>query len=1189
MKPWVHARSDASRFSLLRGVVATVLALAAAGAQAALTSVADAPLFTSSGSAVKPNLMFILDDSGSMDWKYLPDDVGKFGSSQYGLYAAQCNGLAYNPARKYQVPVDANGVPQSPGDVTALWRPSAHATNPNSLASPTTLTTVASAGLKMVVSSGSGSKASYSSGDAVVFYSIGDDANYMLATVSSYDSKTRALSATVTSVVGMTGTVLSSPLVGSGAPPFYYTYSGSQPAMGYSYTATSVITTSTFYKECSSKVGSNPGAGVFTKVIVSSAMPDAQNYANWQTYYDTRMEMVKTAISLVFSPLDDRYRVGLTTISKTSGVTLDIDTFGATQKSLFYSALSHSAPSGSTPLRGALSNVGRYFANKMPGQVADPVQYSCQKNFAILSTDGYWNTGMETSTYGPLDLFGQPVGQQDAAPTPRPMQDGPGTSASSNSLADVAMYYYDTDLRTPALGNCTGALGTSVCPAAGATVTSIRNMTTFTMGLGVSGTLAYAPDYLTQTSGDYLNLIQGTRNWPAPTGGATNVDDLWHAAVNGRGRYFSARDPEEVIQGLNTALLEINKETGAGSAAATSTLEPVAGNNAVYVAKFTSGFWTGNLLSYSIDPASGKISSTDAWSGGAAGALDARLAAAKSPRRLYFQQAGALTAFNYANLQAAGLNGYFDGFCNMLGAGGSARPDQCFTLSSTDLAAANSGANLVAWLAGSHFGYYRERASALGDIVDAAPIFVGPPGFKYADAGYASFVSAQAQRAGAVYVGANDGMLHAFDAATGSENWAFFPSAVLPRLYKLADQSYPRNHAYYVDGPLRMGDILADGVWKTILVGGLGGGGRSYFALDITDPQSPKLLWEFSHPNLGLSFGNPVITKRRDGTWVVVFASGYNNTEGDGNGHLFVLDANTGAQLIDAVPTYTAGTMPAGSVGTPSGLAKINAWVSSEVDNTATAFYGGDLLGNLWRFDIDQFTQPYGQAMRLASLQAGGLPQPITTKPMLAEMTYMGQPYQVVYVATGQYLGTPDLATTGQQSIYAIKDSLASSGLGDVRAGNTLVQQKFSDAAVQGGGAIRLATSNPVDWSSKNGWYVDFLSSGERTNVDLALTLNVLSVVSNVPSTDACDAGGKSWLYHLDIGTGTAPANAPDRAAGLYLGDVMSVGQTVVQLPSNGQTVTITTESNGSLLTTSLPPPPVTGAVRRTSWRELVD
>ena len=240
----------------------------------------------------------------------------------------------------------------------------------------------------------------------------------------------------------------------------------------------------------------------------------------------------------------------------------------------------------------------------------------------------------------------------------------------------------------------------------------------------------------------------------------------------------------------------------------------------------------------------------------------------------------------------------------------------------------------------------------------------------------------------------------------------------------------PSSHQFLVDGTPVVGDIFDGTDWKTILVGGLNGGGKGYYALDISDPSSPKTLWEFSSDvNLGLSYGNPIITKRADGTWVVVVTSGYNNTAGDGLGHLYVLNANTGSVLLNLATT-------AGSSVNPSGLAKINAWVDTTTDNKAMRFYGGDLLGNLWRFDIDNRIAPSGnEATLLANFTVGTTPQPITSIPKTLTVSSGASTYPVVVLGTGQYLGTSDITTTDQQSIYAIKDTLAATGWGNIRAG----------------------------------------------------------------------------------------------------------------------------------------------------------
>ncbi len=952
-------------------------------------------------------------------------------------------------------------------------------------------------------------------------------------------------------------------------------------------------------------------------MAVGSSSSESQNYANWWTYYRTRMNMMTTSMTLAFKSVDSRYRVGYSTISTFSAAEgtnfLSIRDFDATQKQKFYARLAAASPGGNTPLRGALSKAGQYFAKKANGQIAadDPMQYSCQRNFTILSTDGYWNTGLERTTapkYGPYQLDNNTlVAQQDGGATLRPMFDGGSVSStttekwdrkvvtvtrtdtpksnvttvvtsttvqkpasstagqsqtisvlvpefspsslsrngttitvttsaahglqcgdvidvaggdgksnsnryladnatvtvisatqftyqvttaptsgaggtytispggidcasgksvqrqqtfvrdtvtvtttnvsdittvnstssftttetdttpltrtvktvngvvisdtttsgavssgsqnssttvttdppivehklntppttqtttttdwvlvttgtagatcsaspaatttksglasttttqttprttntpstingtpvvttisstttdgtkttstpapvtsggSQNTLADIAMYYYQTDLRDTSLGNCTGALGSDVCNnnvpgGKGDAAHSFgdnatwQHMTTFTLGLGASGMLKYDAAYQSQLSGDFFDITNSSKNWPTPQetdngGGPQNIDDLWHAAVDGRGQYFSAGNPSSLAVSLNSALDKIKSVTGAASAASTSSLQPVQGDNDIYVAQFTTQKWVGDVLAFTIDPNDGSISTAPTWS--AKTRLDLL---APASRVIYYADpkgAAPLHLFTFTNLTTDGYSSLFNNFCsdsNKRGADGGTAPAQCANLNTANLALANSGTNLVNYLRGDQTqGYYRQRDNLLGDIINASPLFVGKPAFKYSENNYQTFAASNAGRQAVVLAAANDGMLHAFKRTTGDELWAFIPSFVMGNLYKLADTGYSNNHSYFVDGSPILGDIYTGTAWKTIVVGGLNDGGRGYYALDVTDPAAPKLLWEYKNDNLGLSYGNPIITKRKDGTWVVVIGSGYNN------------------------------------------------------------------------------------------------------------------------------------------------------------------------------------------------------------------------------------------------------------------------------------------------------------------------
>ncbi|WP_083953554.1 pilus assembly protein [Thauera butanivorans] len=853
---------------------------------------------------------------------------------------------------------------------------------------------------------------------------------------------------------------------------------------------------------------------------------ELKNFQNWFAWYRTRMQVMKTSVSRAFVSINDNYRVGFYSINSPGTHYLKVNDFsgGASgHKSAWYTKLFNVNASGTTPLRPTLADVGRIFAGKLRD---DPMQYSCQQNFALLTTDGYWNESKTTIGENPdiKKIDGTPMSNQDGSGTARPMYEGP--SASASSLADVAKYYYDTDLRTPALDNCTGSKGLEVCQNNVFTSASDNNskqhMTTFTLGLGVNGTLNYQPDYKTAPSGDFHDIRTGLKNWPVPSNNhPTGIDDLWHAAVNGRGTYFSAGDPQQLSDGLAGALQEIQAKTGAGAAAAASTLNPVEGDNYFYVASYVSVKWTGNLEKREIDLNTGAASTIAVAcaenvfavdnSLQCTGTMRSMVSATSDSRNIYMKgSSGSLVSFDYDNMTAT-QQAYF-GTSVVSGLGQ-------WSLLSTEQKANAVDANLVNYLRGQtayEGSIFRERETVLGDLIESAPFYIAKPYFNYHDKGYAEFKTSLADRAGTVYVGGNDGMLHAFDAADLTERWAYVPSMVMQNMWRLADKNYATRHRYFVNASPVVYDICsancdieASAVWRSILISGLNGGGKGYFALDVTDPASPSLMWEFTHNDLGYSFGNPVVTKLENGTWVVIFASGYNNS---GEGKLFVLNAATGA-VIRIIGTGV------GSAGAASGLAKIKAWADDlNHDNTAGYTYGGDLLGNVWRFDINHGASAENP-LRLAQLYAddeGTKPQPITTAPELGEIGHV----RMVYVATGKYLEFADVNVDNAitQSVYAIKDDDVTSTLDNPRT--VLVEQILTESE---DGTERSSTApSAVNLSTDRGWYVDLPTAGELAHVDPQLVRGLLLVPSTVPAVSACEPGGYSWMNAFNYKTGIA-------------------------------------------------------------------
>ena len=1348
-------------FGLAAGLALPLPALAAS------VALATAPLSTTSTVTIRPNLLLVLDNSGSMDWDHMPDDSSDGGSAVtfsygfYGLRSYQCNMVYYDPAYTYSPPVHADGTSYSNASFTGAWTDG------------------------------------YNTGAGTVNLSTSFKASQSLN--------------------GDTG----------GQPAYYYKYSGAQTtALQKNYNST----TNTFYSECHDSTGANYTAapatgvgGVFTKVAVTStsgpgSTDERTNFANWYSYYRSRLLMMKTATGRAFNNIDDKYRVGLMKISSSSTPTVYVDTFWdnsdttlgpvSTQRTTWYNALYNTSTSGSTPLRTALSDAGRYFAHKLSG--ADPMQYSCQQNFALMSTDGYWNAGNGYQLDGST-----PVGNQDGT-AGRPMYDGaqsgttvtttytrnsystsssglgndaicpkvsgvrgkrlisqpqiqscsvtagvstctawssngsqvyvspytsststcaqnlstpnPSTSnpvvsgtpvttagsvgGSSDSLSDVAMYYYQTDLRTPTLNNCTGApvppaaTGNTLCstpanpsdpdPYNNVYTSSTDNnvqqhMNTFTLGLGASGWMTYSSSYLNDTSGDYVAVKLGSTansaasppicswqadgtvcNWSLPgmsgsNGLIANVDDLWHAAVDGRGAYFSATNPATLSAGLSNALTSINAKRGSSAAAATSTLNPVAGNNFSYVASYTTNKWTGNLESRGINVDTGVISQNATWCvenvaaqscaapgtvvaettgsttiyncvtpnsvicpGGVMSGTDCKVPVATSctgtmnalvsdtsdSRTIYTAPAGSLTPLTGQNLVpfdssyvTANPTNFAAAHINTL--------SQWVTLTAAQQTAA-AGTNLINFLRGQH-GHefnrstvaavdqlYRTRDAVLGDALESQPAYISNPVFSYPYPGYSAYVTAQANRAGTVYMGTNDGMMHAFAADTGVERWTYVPSMVIPNMWKLADISYATMHANFVNGSPITSDIYCPGncggvhdavpgasaSWRTILVAGLNGGGRGYYALDITDPVTPILLWEFTPATdsaLGYSYGQPIITRKADGTWVVLVTSGYDNgtlssnplvnnsPTGDGIGYLYVLDATAGT-IISKISTGV------GSAATPSGLAKIAAWNDAPGGNQAGYVYGGDLLGNVWRFDINSTATAAvgkGSVMQFATLfsnAAGTLPQPVTTTPVLGSTTSGAR---IIFVGTGKYLESADRSTTQTQTQYAIVDNNATTTLVNPRT--SLIQQTLTTT-----GATRTVSNNAVNLSTDRGWYVDFPVSGERVNIDSKLVQGTLLVPTIVPSGTDCSPAGYGWLNYFSFLTGGAVDTTTNLASVKYDSAIVGINVIYVQ---NAPLVEVVTSNNPTpTLDNSVPfvPTSPTFQGKRMMWRELL-
>jgi Tfp pilus tip-associated adhesin PilY1 len=939
-----------------------------------------------------------------------------------------------------------------------------------------------------------------------------------------------------------------------------------------------------------------------------------------------------------------------------------------------------------------------------------------------------------------------------------------------NTLADVAEYYYTTDLRTPTLNNCSSGSTTNpggiLCstpslgapdpynnvPASGNDTASWQHMSTFTLGLGARGRMIFDPAYPQETSTsavhDYydINLStaapptvcswqtvgSGTCTWPIPnaSGGPENIDDLWHAAIDGRGTYFSATDPTTLSTGLVNALATVRARTASAASAAISNPNVSSGDNFLFASTYTTLEWTGELVEEQInlltgqplttvDPVTGQTVPVIDWS--AQTELDAENWASRPIYTFDATNASGnnlkpftwtkLTATEQAYFTSPAINALSQlctGAANCLpvwqasysyNVGDEYRdisttPPTWYhvntaytsgaTFGATDTTNASvvegaSGSNLVNFLAGDRSNeegtvndptkYFRHRTHVLGDIVDSEAVYVGKPLLNFSDPGYSTYATLRQSRQPMIFVAANDGMLHAFYTASdnmdsngyvvssggtavtaGAEAWSFIPSIEMQNLYKLADKNYANQHQYFTDGTPVVTDICisnctnsASAVWKTILVAGMNGGGRGYYALDITNPGAPKALWEFTDvadpmvspsintvdSNMGYSYGNPTIAKTGLGNWVVMFSSGYNNVSpGDGQGHLYVLNAYTGTLDTNVNPT---GPVPGvldtgvGSTTTPSGLARISAEVvDPQTDLTTVAVYGGDLLGNLWRFDVNgdvgASTSGYDAQLLATLLGPNGVAEPITVRP---EVGIVGTSSTMVYVGTGRYLGSSDLNATDQlapnyQNVYGIYDPLTTPSGGpstaiysDPRNDPTFVGQQLSlttcpsgapTTVCAAGSQILTSTTNTANIPTNHGWYVDFPTdaslSGLRDNTDPLLAVGTLAVNLNLPSGSSCSIGGSSYGLSIDYSNGGPVSSATFtvtdslgftttyNVTGIYYGNALATHPILMTLP-NGVTKLGTTLGDNTFKATDLQQGVGAGGSQRVSWRIL--
>lgn len=595
--------------------------------------------------------------------------------------------------------------------------------------------------------------------------------------------------------------------------------------------------------------------------------------------------------------------------------------------------------------------------------------------------------------------------------------------------------------------------------------------------------------------------------------------------------YYDVRNPANLYTAMGNIFDAASQPDAAASSVATNTAN-LKINNYIYQAKFQPGNWSGQLVSIKLDTSSGSAVLTEKWD--ASPKLDAMTTAS---RVILTKGATDGVSFEWANLtsgtpssQQTLLNADYLGISDGLG---SQRLDYL----------RGSAAN-----EGTAVGQFRPRnkttvdGSVLGDIINSGPLFVGPPSAGYSDVdhpGYAAFRAMYLTRKPVVYVGANDGMLHGFDAeldssgepvATGgNEVIAYVPTMVYGSLSQLTAQNYNRNHRYFVDGSPMAADVYLSGLtgtttdkWRTVLIEGLNSGGKGYFALDITNPNlgsgtaptfsaanaAGLLLWEFTDADdtdMGFAYNLPPqystnsqakqIVQLQDGTWAAIVGNGYNST--GGKAALYLLRIEKG--IDGSWATSGDFVKSIASVGPNNGLSTPVPY-DSNGDGMVDVVYAGDLQGNMWRFDISTPASP-----TVSLLFSAGSTKPITTPPEVFSHQSGGN---MVLFGTGKYLELTDNTSTATQTIYGIRDI----GSGTVSA-TALQLQTLA-------GSTRTVSTTSVDWTTQKGWYLDLPASRERITGIPKLVRGIFFFNTLIPSTSPCDAGGTGWLMAVDPLTG---------------------------------------------------------------------
>ncbi|MFT3669120.1 MAG: PilC/PilY family type IV pilus protein [Pseudoxanthomonas sp.] len=878
----------------------------------------------------------------------------------------------------------------------------------------------------------------------------------------------------------------------------------------------------------------------------TSALQRAEllNFANWYQYHRTRNKMAKAGASEAFGRLGTGYRVGFDTIWNRGGGTAapsgstpaypipyasNGGRFESTNRDTFYTRLQAAGASNSTPLKGALQRAARYFQTDDPWKVnSTGAMLTCRQNFAILTTDGYWNDDSGYVSVGNADASTSRDVDNNAPQYPDTFTD---------TLADVAYRYWSTDLRTSMANN---VLTSAADPA------DWQHMVTFGVSIGLQGTLN--PELAPPNPWNVDPTTGGT--------GPKRIDDLWHAALNGRGKFVVASNSDRFAEALISALSAIDSRSASGSNIASSSTKTDT-STLTFVAGFTSGSWAGDLIASPFNSALTGVSTTPDWILSQTFATG-RANANYRNRTVLTRKGGNAALFNASLASAAD-----------------------FAVRTGQADAATAAEN-IAYLRGDQSkeigqagGTLRRRTNPVGDIVNSSPAY--------------------SEDTKTVYIGANDGMLHAINADSadttnrGKVLFSYVPKGIdYTAMASLSATAY--EHRYFVDGQIDVISRANQGNGKNILLAALGRGGRGVFALDVTTPASMgtgAALWDettqdaTTEPNMGYVLGRVLIRKGNGDKTYAFVPNGIESPNGSATLFVYELNANGGIASTTRLVADSSGGNGLMSLG----MADLNA------DGKVDTVYGGDLKGNVWRWDFSGNVPPTSAVRLFQAMDSANTPQPITGGLAVGRDTY-GSIF--VGFGTGRFISSTDMpgvATQTTQSLYGIKDQATTI------AGRSSLQARTIPYTGSGTRGFENFEALPAN---RMGWYID-LPVPERVVSAPTIYGTAMYVSSIVPPTgsDCNSSVGSGFLNALNLFTGTSPESGSYFSGGGTVGDgvVGSVGITGGMPTETNVTSALVTVGTGAFSTedggagnteSEEITPPAGGRPARVNWRELV-